>query len=114
MKLEWGSSRRFLDDDSGIRTEIITYAHEPGKVYTKRTQPTSDRILEANQRIRNERTDKNISFGRHVACIPFNDYMVLKKKFPELSAKDGEVRTRAWARILKDSTYKKYLVQDKY
>lgn len=110
----WGSSRRVVDDDSGIRTEFITHAHEPGKVYTRRTQPTDKTILQRNQDIRNNKAYKDLSFGRHVACIPLNDYLMLKKKFPELSSRDAETKTAAWAKILKSPEYKKYLTQDKY
>ena len=113
-KLNWGSSHKVVDDDSGIRTEFITHAHEPGKVYTKRTQPTADIILERNQRKRIEKPLKDLSFGRHVACIPFNDYEILKKKYPDLASKDAKVKTAAWAKILKDPDNRKYLVQDKY
>ena len=113
-KLKWGSSHRTVDDDSGIRTEFITHAHEPGKVYTRQTQPTADIILNRNQRMRIEKPERDLSFGRHVACVPFNDYQILKKKYPDLNSKDGKVKTAAWAKILKDPDNRKYLVTEKY
>lgn len=110
----WGSSHKKVMDDSGIQTEFITHAHEPGKIYTKRTQPTEDIILNRNQRLRIEKPLRDLSFGRHVACVPFNEYMILKEKFPELASKDAELKTKAWAKILKNPDYKHLLVQDKY
>jgi len=112
--LKWGSSHRVADDDSGIRTEFITHAHEPGKVYTKQTQPTEDIILNRNERKRIEKPLRDLSFGRHVACIPVLHYQMLKKKYPDLDSKDGKVKTAAWAKILKDPDNKKYLVQERY
>lgn len=113
-KNDWGTSHKFIDDDSGIRTEFITYAHEPGKIYTRRTQPTEDVILKRNQKMRNELPEKDLTFGRHVACIPMIAYMKFKKQYPELSSKDQDLKNRTWAKILKDPANKKYLVRDKY
>lgn len=113
-KLQWGSSNRSFVDGSGVKHETITHAHEPGKIYTRRTQASESLILNRNQRMRIEKPERDLSFGRHVACVPLNDYEMLKRKFPDLASTDGKVKTAAWACILKDPDYKKYLVVEKY
>ena len=113
-KMQWGSSNRSYTDGAGVKHEVITHAHEPGKLYTRSTQASEDLILNRNQRMRIEKPERDLSFGRHVACVPLNDYEMLKRKFPELASTKAHIKTQAWAKILKDPNYKKYLVVEKY
>jgi len=110
---QWGTARR-VSYDGVFKQEVATQAHEPGRVVVNTTQPDKHLILERNKQIRQNKLERDLSFGRHVACIPVEDLEVLKRKFPELTARDGHTRTRMWARILKSPEYKKYLVVDKY
>ena len=112
--LPWGSSNRAYTDGAGVKHETITHAHEPGKIYTRRTQASEDLILNRNQRMRIEKPERDLSFGRHVACVPLNSYEMLKRKFPDLASSDGKIKTKAWAKILTDPKYKKFLVVEKY
>lgn len=113
-KLEWGSSKRQEVDGAGVVHTTVTHAHEPGKIYTARTQPSEHLILERNKRMRIEQPERDLSFGRHVACVPLNDYEMLCRKFPDLKSKDAKLKTATWAKILKDPQYCKYLVVEKY
>lgn len=113
MSKDWGTGHR-VTSDGVLDHHFITQAHEPGKIVQAVTQPTRDIILNRNQQIRNEKVEKDLSFGRHVACVPLEDMEALKLKYPGLKSKDGKVRTAAWAAILKDPTNKKYLVVEKY
>lgn len=110
---DWDSSHKTVMDDSGIKTEVITYAHEPGHIYTRRTQPNANQILEQNLKMRNAGGPKDMSFGRWVANIPNNDYIALKRKYPEIDSKDRDIRQKALVRLLKSPEFKKYLVNDK-
>jgi len=107
----WGSSKRVVSlDDSGIRTEVITHAHEPGVIYTKTTQDNADMILNRNQRMRIEEPENDLTFGRHVGCIPFNEYEILKKKYPDITSKDKEIRQKALMKLMKSPEFLPYLV----
>jgi hypothetical protein len=109
----WGTSRK-TSYDGVLKQEFATQAHEPGQVVVNTTQPDKNIILEQNKQIRDNKLQKDLGFGRRVACIPLEDLMVLRKKFPDLNAKDGRTRAAAWARVLKDPSNKKYLTVDKY
>lgn len=109
----WGSSHRYIYDDSGIVTEVITHAHEPGKVYTRRTQPSADLILERNKRMQIEQPERDLSFGRHIANIPYNDLFFLQKKYPDLLSPDKQIRQTALMKILKSPEGAKYLVVER-
>ena len=109
----WGTAHR-ISNDGVLDHHVITQAHEPGKIVTAVTQPSRNHILGRNQRMRNEKVTKDLSFGRHVACVPLEDMEALKKKYPGLRSRDGKVRTKTWASILTDPANKKYLVVEKY
>lgn len=108
--MKWLGIHESVMDDSGILTEVITHAHEPGKIYTRRTQPNSHKILELNKRMRIEKPHKDLSFGRWFAQVPLNDWMILVKKYPELRAKDVDIREKALAKLVKSDEFKPYLV----
>ena len=109
----WGTAVR-TSYDGVLKQEIATQAHEPLKVVSNITQPDRGLILDRNKQIRDNKLERDLSFGRHVACIPLEDLNVLRRQYPELNAKDGKTRTAAWARVLKDPSNRKYLVVDKY
>jgi len=109
----WGTGTRILSDGVTQR-KIMTHAHEPGIVTSVLEQPNRGIILERNKQIRDNKLEKDLSFGRHVACVPIADLERLRKETPDLNAKDGKIRQAAWAKILKDPANKKYLVVEKY
>ena len=113
LKKDWGTAVR-TSFDGVLKQEIATQAHEPLKVVSNVTQPSRGIILERNKQIRDNKLQKDLSFGRHVACVPLEDLIVLRRKYPNLNAKDGKVRAAAWARVLKDPVNKKFLVVEKY
>ena len=110
---QWGTAKR-TSFDGVMKQEFATQAHEPGRIIVNSTQPDRGKILERNKAIRNDKLERDLSFGRHVACVPLEDYEVLKRKFPGLTSRDMKVKTQTWARILKDPNYKHLLVVDKY
>lgn len=109
----WGTGVR-TTYDGVLKQEFATQAHEPGKFVINTTQPNKNIILERNKQIRDNKLEKDLSFGRHVACVPIEDLIVLRKKHPMLNSKNAQERTSAWAKVLKSPEYKKYLTVNKY
>lgn len=111
---DWGSSRRVVGvEGSPLRKEIVTHAHEPGKVYARMYQPDRKVILERNQRLRNTPgAVKDLSFGRFLASIPLEDYYRLQREHPELRSGDAKVRSQKMLALLRDPENRKFLVQE--
>lgn len=110
----WGSSRRYIYDPSGIVQEVVTHAHEPGKIYVNKTQPNADIIMQRNQDIRNCKATNDLSFGRYLGSVPLNELEFLKRQYPELRSKDPKIRTRGWAKVFTGEYRNRYLAVEKY
>ena len=110
---DWGSSSRILATDaSPIHKQIVTHAHEPGKVYARMFQPGRDVILNRNAELqKNPGVIKDLSFGRHLACIPTLDYERLKRENPALRSPDAKVRSAKMIELMKRRENKQFLVQ---
>jgi hypothetical protein len=77
------------------------------------TQPTENIILNRNAELRkNPGAIRDMSFGRMVASIPFNDYEFLRRKYPELVYGDAEQRQKCMYKILSSSEGARFLVRD--
>jgi len=86
---------------------------QDAKLTVETTQDPAERqlILERNEALRNERPQRDLSFGRQVASIPVQDYCEALQLFPDLRATDKQAREIAWAAFLARPESKKYLVQ---
>ncbi len=97
--------------DEVFKTE---FKYDGEKLHRKLTQPTEELILERNKQLRNnQEVQRDLTFGRQVASIPFNDYEALKRKYPELAKGDSQQRQKTLLRILNSSEGKKYLIRDR-
>lgn len=75
-----------LPDDGGvIDWEMESVVGEPGK-YMIKTEQDEQPILEHNKALRNAGYTGDLSFGRHIASIPFILWNRWLKKYPELKA----------------------------
>jgi len=83
------------------------------RVTVETTQDPYERqlILERNQALRNERPQNDLTFGRQVASIPFEDYYQAIRDYPGLKSADKQERERAWAQFLARPESQKYKVQ---
>ncbi len=52
--------------------------------------------LEFLHRVRIESTARDMEFMQPIACIPPQDWAVLKVRFPELISPDTEIQKHAW------------------
>ena len=96
----------------GYKLDYRVCPHE-GKVYRKLTQPDRDLILNRNVELRKNKGALNdLSFGRQMFSVPFEDYEHLKRKHPELRSNDTQTRSDFWIRFLKSPESLPYRVQD--
>lgn len=79
-----------------------------------RTIQENDEVLELNQAARNAGGLGARDWCRMEANIPMQDYMRLKKMYPDLDAPDPQIRKREWVRVLKMPEHRKYSVQTKF
>ena len=73
---------------------------EGGELVRRMSQPSEDRILELNQRIRIEEPLKHLGWGQWVLQVPELHWWRLKKKYPDLNAPHGPTRTKAWLTLM--------------
>jgi len=52
--------------------------------------------LELLQRVRIEKTPRDLEFMQPMCSIPPLDWAVLKRRFPELISPDPQIKTNAW------------------
>ena len=92
----------------------IKLKQEGDKLIRTLHQPTNNIILERNNELRkNPGAQKDLTFGRQVANIPFEEYEMLRRKYPDLIHGDSEQRQNRLMKILASSEGRKYLTQDK-
>ena len=89
-----------------------SFKWEGGQLVRKRVQPTEDRILEHNARMRNEpEAFGNLSFAGLELCIPLLHLERLQKKYPDLKSTDGKTRTNAWLAFMGSAEADPYRVR---
>jgi len=102
----------FWGGDAGNSLKQSLSLHD-GYVLSEVHQPERDAIMAETQAIRTHDTPPDdLSFGRWCLRIPELDLMLLKRKYPELDSKDGQIKTQAWKKFLSSSESKPYRVQD--
>lgn len=113
-KTQWTTSRRSSVEDGGIVQQVVTQAHEPGRLYVSNTQPTEQLILERNKRLRDTPgAVKDLSFGRWLGSIPSRVFLEWQKKYPELRAgAPSKLRQKRIMELLSRPENRMYLVQD--
>lgn len=91
----------FTIDDGQFRSRIVDHA-PTGEVGCITEQKDRDVILERNKRLRqNPGALKDLSFGRLVATIPFEDWQQFLKDNPGYRQMDKKEREAAIMRFLK-------------
>ena len=86
---------------------------EGDSLVRKMWQPSEDRILEENQRIRIEEPLKHLGWGSWVLCVPELHWWRLKKKYPDLNAPHGPTRTKAWLKLMASPEGDQYRVKER-
>ena len=90
------------------------YEVQGDKLVRALTQPTENLILERNNELRkNPGMIRDLSFGRWLATIPFNDIEALRRKYPELVHGDAQLVAQTWMKIFHMPEYRKFLVGNK-
>ncbi len=56
---------------------------------------------------------KDFSFGRMMFSIPEDHRRMLALIYPEIDSPDGQIRTKAWKRLMKDDLMKAYRINPK-
>ena len=51
--------------------------------------------------------------GRWMLSIPFEDYLALQVKYPELASPDGQIKTRAYKRFMASPESKPYRLRER-
>lgn len=86
--------------------------HGAGKLRRKLTQPDRDIILTRNQELRKHKgTLRDLSFGRQHLSVPFEDYEMLRRKYPILKNGSNQERTTWWKKFIRSSESLPYRVQ---
>ena len=101
--------------DDVLHKEFKYQPHED-TVYTTLKQDPKIRksILEHNKKLRNnEDQQRNLSFGRTVAQIPYEDYYALLKEYPELREPNHPDRQKTIMKILNSPEGYGYRVREK-
>lgn len=80
-----------------------------------REQPGRELILDTNQRLRNEDliTKDRPGFGRYALNIPFEDYVALQAKYPELASNDPLVKSKAYHKFMQSPESLPYRVRER-
>ena len=84
-----------------------------GKLFRRQTQPNRELLLERNAKLRREGGLADLTFAGLELRIPEIDYYQLRKKYPDLNAPDGEIRTKAWRRFAASSEADPYRIRDR-
>lgn len=101
-------SREFVWAEPGLFAE--RFAYEDGVLHHELVQPSRQLIIEHNERVRAQQLVRDLSFGRWVLRIPLEDWSELRRKYPELRAKDHETRSRMWRKLMASSELDAYRV----
>jgi len=56
---------------------------------------------------------KDFSFGRMALSIPEDHRRVLALIYPEIDSPDGQIRTKAWKKLMKDELLRAYRINPK-
>lgn len=79
----------FIEDDQ-YKSRIVTHGNEVGHIFEQKDR---DVILERNKRLRaNPGALRDLTFGRQVASIPFEDWQTFLEKHPDYRQMDKEKR----------------------
>jgi hypothetical protein len=71
-------------------------------IVTTRTQYERPLILDTVQRVRlSGGVDDRQGLGRWALSIPFEDWIALREKFPELASNDPKIKSRAYLRFMR-------------
>lgn len=85
----------------GVLEREFKYDAHDDTIVSILKQRDRKKILERNQRLRNnESLQKDLSWGRMVASIPFEDFEVLKHKYPELANEAHPDHQKVLMRVL--------------
>lgn len=92
--------------------KLKTYGNE---VWSVRTQYGRDNILSTLERCRAERSHPRDldGLGRWALSVPFEDWLRLKAKYPDLACKDGKIQTKAWQTFIQSSESIPFRMRDK-
>ncbi len=86
--------------------------HMGSRLVRKLTQTDRQIILERNARLRNNRgAIKDCSFARMHLSIPFEDYEMLRRKYPILKAGSNHERSQWYKKFIRSSESIPYRVQ---
>ncbi len=96
----------------GVILEQYRYQAHEDRLYRNTLQPERGRILEHVGAMRREGAIRDLEWGRLAAVVPEQDYRELVVRYPELKAKEADVRTRAWVRLLASSEGRKYTTHE--
>ena len=101
--------------DALLHKEFKYDAHDDTvHVTLKQNANVRKAILERNKQLRNnEENQRDLSFGRTVAQIPYEDYYALLKMYPELAQPGHPDRQKTLMRILNSPEGYGYRVREK-
>jgi hypothetical protein len=79
-----------------------------------REQPDRAAILESVKTMRQEAATKDApGFGRWALSIPFEDWISLREKYPELASPDAKIKSRAYLRFMRSAESLPFRVRER-
>jgi hypothetical protein len=88
---------------------------EGEKLVRETVQPNRDRIMEQNKQdaveVAQGNRPKDLSFGRYLGSVPFQDMLMWQKKHPDLFSPDVEVARKALIKFWNSTEGRPYRVQ---
>ena len=87
-----------------FRQHLFIRDHELTHVFE---QVNREQILEIVAEVRREQAlvDRE-GLGRWALCVPLEDWARLRRDYPDLNAKDGQIRSKAWMKFIQsDESY---------
>lgn len=84
-----------------------------GQVTHVLEQPERAALLEIVADTRREPVADREGLGRWALSVPYEDWLILKRKYPDLGARDGQIRTRAWQRFIQSPESYPYRMRDR-
>jgi hypothetical protein len=83
-------------------------------IVTTRTQHERPLILDTVQRVRlSGGVDDREGLGRWALSIPFEDWIALREKYPELASNDPKIKSRAYLRFMRSPESLPYKMREK-